>query len=57
LVCSGISGRSSTIKNSGLLALSRASRRSIVTKPVLRVKMRSNRARSAALRCLVGAQR
>src|SRR5215471_13083872 len=43
LVCSGISGRLSTINNSDLLAWSRASRRSRVTKPVLRVKMRSNR--------------
>jgi len=43
LVCSGISGRSSTMSNSRLLAWSRASRRLRVTKPVLRVKMRSNR--------------
>src|SRR5262245_26867876 len=47
LVCSGISGRSSTISNSDLLVLSRASRRSSVTKPVLRVKMRSNRAQGS----------
>src|SRR6266478_4224547 len=44
LVWSGISGRSSTISNSGLLACSRASRRSRVTKPVRRLKMRSKRA-------------
>src|SRR3974377_385161 len=50
LVCSGISGRSSTISNSDLLAWSRASRRSRVTKPVLRVKMPSNRACSTAFR-------
>src|ERR1700722_17641105 len=34
LVCSGISGRSSTISSSSLLACSRCSRRSSVTKPV-----------------------
>src|SRR5580704_10177137 len=44
LVWSGISGRSSTISNSALLARSRARRRSSVTKPVRRRKMRSNRA-------------
>jgi hypothetical protein len=51
LVCSAISGRSRTIDNSGLLASSRTSRRQSVTKPVLRLKMRSNRAlqRSLAL--------
>ena len=54
LVCRGISARSSTISSSGLLALSRASRRSSVTKPVWRPKTRSKRARSAALRGLVG---
>jgi hypothetical protein len=37
LVCSGISGLSSTINNSGLLALRRPSRRSRVTKPVVSV--------------------
>src|SRR5438876_802336 len=52
LVWSGISGRSSTISNSALLAWRRASNRSRVTKPVRRVKMRSKRARKAALRCL-----
>src|SRR5882757_568836 len=51
LVCRGISGRSSTMSSSRLLAWSRLSRRSRVTKPVRRVKMRSNRARSVALRC------
>jgi hypothetical protein len=57
LVCNGISGRSSTINNSGLLALSRMSRRSRVTKPVMRVKMRSNLACNAVFRRLVGWQR
>jgi hypothetical protein len=47
LVWSGILGRSSTLNNSGLLALSRASSRSSVTNPVLSVKMRSNLACSA----------
>jgi hypothetical protein len=37
--------RSSTMSSSRLLAWSRLSRRSRVTKPVRRVKMRSNRAR------------
>jgi hypothetical protein len=44
LVWSGISGRSSTINSSGLLACSRASRRSSVTKPVRRWTIRSKRA-------------
>jgi len=44
---SGISGCSSTINNSALLACSRASRRSSVAKPVRGRKMRSKRARNA----------
>ena len=46
-VCSGISGRSSTINSSGLLACSLASRRSSTANPVRRAKMRLNRARIA----------
>src|SRR6202042_1197491 len=50
LVWSGVSGRLSTISNSALLACSRLSRRSSVTKPVRRRKMRSKRARKAPAR-------
>src|SRR5271165_6839217 len=50
LVLSGISGRSSTLSNSLLLARRRASKRSRVAKPVLQPKMRSNRADKVALR-------
>src|ERR1700734_4022634 len=50
LVCSGISGLSSTLSNSLLLARWRVSRRSRVAKPVLWPKMRSNRADKTALR-------
>src|SRR5713101_2606169 len=49
LVWSGISGRSSTISNSGLLAWSLASSRSRISKPVRRRKIQSNLARKAAL--------
>src|SRR5690349_1412550 len=47
LVCSGISGWSSTFSNAALLACSRRSRRSSVAKPVRRTKMRSKRACSS----------
>ena len=50
LVCSGISGLSSTLSNSLLLVRWRVSRRSRVAKPVLWPKMRSNRADKTALR-------
>src|SRR5208282_6084916 len=50
LVCSGVSGRSSTISNSVLLACNRFSRRSSVTKPVRRRKMRSKCLRNATAR-------
>ena len=50
LVWSGMSGRSSTLSNSLLLALRRASRRSRVAKPVLWLKMRSKRADKVTLR-------
>jgi hypothetical protein len=43
LVCSGVSGRSSTINNSDLLAFNRSSKPSSVTNPVRRWKMRSKR--------------
>ena len=43
LVWSGISGRSSTISSSALLACRRASNRSSVAKPVRRLKIRSKR--------------
>src|SRR3954466_5445728 len=56
LVCSGISGRSSTRRSSGLLACNRASSRSRTTKPVRRPNRRSNRARSSARRRRVGSR-
>ena len=57
LVCSGISGRSSTRSSSGLLACKRSSSRSRTTKPVRRRKMRSKRARSSARRRRLGSRR
>src|SRR5271166_4336848 len=57
LVLSGISGRSSTLSNSLLLARRRASKRSRVAKPVLQPKMRSNRADKLALRAGEGWRR
>jgi hypothetical protein len=55
VVCSGISGLSSTVSNSALLACSRCNRRSSVTKHVRRRKMRSKRARISLRRRAVGA--
>ena len=54
LVCSGISGRSSTRSTSALLACRRPSRRSSVAKPVRLVKIRSKRARNSVRRRRVG---
>src|SRR4051812_18585554 len=57
LVCSGISGRSSTTSSSSLLARRRATVASSSAKPVTRPKTRSNRARRAARRAAVGSSR
>src|SRR3954469_20312810 len=56
LVCSGTSGRSSTISNSALLACSRLSRRSSITKPVRRWKIRPKRALSSVRRRAEGSR-
>src|SRR5881227_1949320 len=56
LVCSAISGRSSAISSSALLACRRTSNRSSMANPVRRMKMRSKRAQlRTAARGRIGA--